>query len=168
MNLNINTTYPLYTYIPTDFRVINTWLLGGGGGACIAFKTILTTKQRSEPRSPTSDWVRRASVPGSSVSLANVPHGHATPAAQGHFSPTTVPFFHPKTRWWGENSLRNSIRWRGNIFLTCFTPSDSTAPTQGHGKVCRGQELSAWSRLFTVFPIIPRCRFSQSTATLLL
>lgn len=30
------------------------------------------------------------------MSLANVLHGHATPAAQGHFSPTTVPFSIPK------------------------------------------------------------------------
>lgn len=26
------------------------------------------------------------------MSLANVPHGHATPAAQGHFLPMIVPF----------------------------------------------------------------------------
>lgn len=59
MNLNINTTSPLCTYILRDFRVIDPWLLGGGGGTYTAFKTILsvslnlTTKQRSEARNPT-------------------------------------------------------------------------------------------------------------------
>lgn len=59
VNLNINTVCPCCTYIPTDFRVIDKWLLGGVGGTWTAFKMILsvnlnlTTKQRSEARNPT-------------------------------------------------------------------------------------------------------------------
>lgn len=108
------------SYLHPDryFRVIDKLLLGGGGGTCTALKMIsslslnLTKKQWSEARNPTVIKWEGGAVPqlgGQApcfysscclcvqivwkfVPLASMLHGPASPAAQCHFSPMTVPF----------------------------------------------------------------------------
>lgn len=100
-------------------------------------------------------------------------HGHATPAAQGHFSPVIVPFSIQKLD--GEmRTPSGTASDGGGTFSSPALPPQTSQPQSGHspnpGSWEKNVEAknSAWSGLITVLPIFPSCRFSQSTATPLL
>lgn len=64
------------------------------------------------------------------MSLANVPHGHATPAGQGHFSPTTVPFSIPKLDGEMKTPSGTASDGEGMFFSPALPPPPPTPEPQ--------------------------------------